>query len=209
MTKVKICGLTKVSEAELLNQFGADYAGIVLFYPKSRRNITIEAAKEIIGALKPEIKKVAVTVSPTLEQAEACRQAGFDYIQAHGECRQELLEQKLPVFLAVNVDGAAGTRATLKEHQNIAGYVFDGRIPGHGETFDWGLLEGFDRKGKLLMLAGGLKPENVAEGIRRLRPDIVDVSSGVERADGNGKDAERIREFIENAKTAWNIREEE
>ncbi len=198
MAKVKICGLTDVREAEMLNQYGADYAGMVLFYPKSRRNISLETAGEIIGALKPQIKKVAVTVSPSLEQAEACRAAGFDYIQVHGECREEVLKQQMiPVFRAVNVGNILEAPV---EHENIAGYVFDGRLPGNGEVFDWKLLKDFGRNGKLLMLAGGLNPENVAEGIRYLNPDIVDVSSGVENENGIGKNPELVRKFIESAK---------
>lgn len=198
MVKVKICGLTDVKDAKLLNQYGADYAGVVLFYPQSRRNQPIEAAAEIIRALRPEIKKVAVTVSPDLEQVKLCRLAGFDYIQVHGECREEVLEQKqLPVFRAVNV----GERLEAPvEHENIAGYVFDGRLPGNGEVFDWELLKDFRRNGKLLMLAGGLNPQNVTEGIRLLNPDIVDVSSGVENENGIGKNPERVRKFIEEVK---------
>lgn len=207
MVKVKICGLTDTGEAELLNRYGADYAGIVLFYPESKRNVQIETAREIVCTLKPEIKKVAVMVSPTLMQARLCRQAGFDFLQVHGECRRELfLQGELPVFLAVHV----GEEQKLswaqpvqgKEQGNIAGYVFDGRVPGSGKTFDWRLLKDFDRSGRLLMLAGGLTPENVAEAVRCLHPDIVDVSSGVERESGFGKSPERIRRFIEEARKA-------
>lgn len=200
MVKVKICGLTDKGEAEILNQCGADYAGIVLFYPKSKRNMTIEAAREIVGALQPEIKKVAVTVSPVLEQVRACKLAGFDYLQVHGECREEILEQELlPVFLAANVGDSV---ELLREHEHIAGYVFDGKLPGNGEVFDWKLLRSFDRRGKLLMLAGGLNASNVSDGIRCLRPDIVDVSSGVENENGIGKNAKRVREFIETVRSA-------
>lgn len=198
MTGVKICGLTDVEEAELLNQCGAAYAGMVLFYPHSRRNISLEKARDILEALRPDICRVAVTVSPDREQAVLCRDAGFDYLQVHGECRPELLgEGLLPVLQAVNVGDGSGA---LLEHERIAGYVFDGRRPGSGESFDWRILRDFDRRGKLFMLAGGLRAENVAEGIRMVRPDIVDVSSGVERYDGRGKDAGRIAAFMEAVK---------
>lgn len=193
--KVKICGLTQPSEAELLNRYGADYAGVVLFYPKSRRNMTIEEAKRIVDILNPDIRKIAVTVSPTAEQVRVCKEAGFDYIQVHGECREEILEQELlPVFLAANIEKCV---EPVREHEHIAGYVFDGKLPGHGEVFDWQLLKSFDRKGKLMMLAGGLQASNVAEAIRYLQPDIVDVSSGVENKNGIGKNADKIREFME------------
>lgn len=195
MVRVKICGLTDKRDAELLNKYGADYAGVVLFYPKSKRNVTIDAAREIIGALRPGIKRSAVMVSPNLEQVRVCKEAGFDYIQVHGECREEILKQELlPVFLAANVEKSVVPPA---EHEHIVGYVFDGRLPGNGEAFDWKLLKGFDRRGKLLMLAGGLNASNVTEGIRCLQPDIVDVSSGVEKEDGIGKSEEKVKEFIE------------
>ena len=67
-TKIKICGLTKEKEADYLNQIHADFAGMVVFFPKSKRNISLDQAKKIKSALLPEIKTVAVTVSPTLAQ---------------------------------------------------------------------------------------------------------------------------------------------
>ena len=67
-TKIKICGLTKTCEAEYLNKNKVDFAGVVLFYEKSKRNVSTEAAKEIIKALSNDIEAVAVMVSPTLEQ---------------------------------------------------------------------------------------------------------------------------------------------
>ena len=194
MSQVKICGLTEIKEAEIVNQYGVDYVGMVLFYPKSKRNLPIGKAKEIIAALNSSIKKVAVMVSPTVEQIKNCKETGFDYIQIHGICEKEVLDQSvLPVFLAMNIGNNV---KELVEHKNIVGYTLDGKIPGHGETFDWDLVKDFDRKGKLFMLAGGLTPENVAEGINVLAPDIVDVSSGVEDVSGKGKDPKKVGQFI-------------
>lgn len=76
-TRIKICGLTSPEEAALLPPDRVDYAGMVLFCPKSRRNITIEKAREIMKALPPEIKKTAVTVSPTSEQVKLIEEAGL------------------------------------------------------------------------------------------------------------------------------------
>lgn len=195
MSKVKICGLTEIREAEIVNQYSADYAGMVLFYPKSRRNLTIGKAKEIITVLSSNIKKVAVVVSPTVEQIKNCKEAGFDYIQIHGICTKEVLYQsELPVFLAINIGN--GGIGEVMGHQKIIGYTLDGKVPGNGETFDWKLVKSFNRQGKLFMLAGGLTPENVAESIHILKPDIVDVSSGVEYKNGKGKDPEKISQFI-------------
>lgn len=114
---VKICGITTANEAEYLNKVKIDLAGMVLFFEKSKRNITIDKAKEIMKTLDDKIKTVAVVVSPTIDQIEEIENAGFDYIQIHGEM-----------------------------------------------------------------------------------PDGVDVSSGVEKEDGGGKDEEKIIEFVRNAR---------
>ena len=84
-TKIKICGLTKEKEADYLNQIHADFAGMVVFFSKSKRNISLDQAKKIKSALLPEIKTVAVTVSPTLAQISQIAEAGFDLIQIHGD----------------------------------------------------------------------------------------------------------------------------
>ena len=84
-TKIKICGLTSPAEARYLNENHVDFAGMVLFFPKSKRNISIEQAKEIMAALDASIKRVAVVVSPTIEQVRQIEAAGFDYVQIHGE----------------------------------------------------------------------------------------------------------------------------
>ena len=76
--KIKICGLTRPEEADYVNRSEVDFAGMVLFFPKSKRNIAIEQAKTILAALDPSVKSVAVVVSPTLEQAMQIEQAGFD-----------------------------------------------------------------------------------------------------------------------------------
>ena len=80
----------------------------------------------------------------------------------------------------------------------IAGYLFDAQIPGSGQCFDWTQVQNISREeGKLFFLAGGLSSENVEEAIRHVHPDGVDVSSGVEREDGKGKDPDKIRAFVQ------------
>lgn len=196
--KIKICGLTSVKEAEYLNKHQVDFAGMVLFYPKSKRNITIDHAKEIMGALKEEIKSVAVVVSPTIEQVLEIEKAGFDYIQVHGELPEEVFTTlDIPVLKAFNVKDM-GRYQEYHENPAIAGYVFDAQEPGSGKTFDWSLVQNIPRDEKLLLLAGGLNPENVANAIEYVQPDGVDVSSGVEYTDKLGKDPEKIQVFVEN-----------
>lgn len=197
--KIKICGLTRPEEAEYLNRSHVDFAGFVLFFPKSRRNNTIESAREIMKRLESSIKRVAVVVSPSLEEIAQIEEAGFDYIQIHGELSRELLEKiSLPVLRAFNVKDMA----RYEEYHScdkIAGYVFDAVEPGSGRTFDWSLVRELARDEKLLLLAGGLHPGNVAEAVAAVHPDGVDVSSGVEYEDRPGKDPEKINLFVQNA----------
>lgn len=176
--QIKICGLTDVKEAEYLNRNHVDYAGFVLFFEKSRRNLTIAQAKPIMEALSPEIKKVAVTVSPTVEQVRQIRDAGFDYVQVHGVLQPEIPDV-MPVLKAFNLTDM-DRFSEYEKCAGIKGYVFDAAEPGSGRTFDWNLLKALPREGRLFLLAGGLHAGNVAEAIRTVQPDGVDVSSGVE-----------------------------
>ena len=86
-------------------------------------------------------------------------------------------------------------------NQNIVGYVFDAHEPGSGKIFDWTMLENLPRDDKLFMLAGGLNPETVAKAVKAVKPDGVDVSSGVENSNGNGKDFEKVKKFIISARS--------
>lgn len=198
--KIKICGLTDKKEAEYLNRNQVDFAGMILFFPKSKRNITIEKAKDIMSALNPEIRKVAVVVEPTLEQVKEIEEAGFDYIQIHGKLQEDLLKQvKIPVLKAFNIKDMDDYK-DYHNNPHIAGYVFDAQEPGSGKTFDWRLVKDIPRDEKLLLLAGGLHPDNVQEAINYLHPDGVDVSSGVEYTHKPGKDGEKIDLFVKHAR---------
>lgn len=200
--KIKICGLTDPKEAAYLNAEQVDFAGMVLFFPKSKRNITIEQAKEIMAALDDCIRCVAVVVAPTAEQALQIQEAGFDYIQIHGALSAELAEQiQIPILKAFNISDMEqyGFYESLPQ---IAGYVFDAAEPGSGKAFDWSMLKEIPKGERLFLLAGGLRAENVAEAIRFVEPDGVDVSSGVEYTDRPGKDPDRIRAFVRGVREA-------
>lgn len=198
-TKIKICGLTSPAEARYLNVNHIDFAGMVLFFPKSRRNISIEQAKEIMAALDASIKRVAVVVSPSIEQVRQIETAGFDYIQIHGEIPETETEAEaaiaIPILKAFNVSDM-GSYEKYHNDSRIAGYVFDAIEPGSGKTFDWKLVDNIPRDEKLLLLAGGLNPDNVRMAIEAVHPDGVDVSSGVENDDKAGKNPEKIHDFV-------------
>ena len=198
-TKVKICGLTSPAEARYLNENHVDFAGMVLFFPKSKRNISIEQAKDIMAALDASIKRVAVVVSPSIEQVRQIEAAGFDYVQIHGEIPETETEAEaaiaIPILKAFNVSDM-DSYEKYHNDSRIAGYVFDAIEPGSGKTFDWKLVDNIPRDEKLLLLAGGLNPDNVRMAIEAVHPDGVDVSSGIENDDGAGKNPDKIHDFV-------------
>ncbi len=203
LTKIKICGLTSAEEASWIAQERVDYAGIVVFYPQSRRNRTIAQAREILSALQgaralsgEPIRVVAVTVSPDPAQTEEIQNAGFDRIQIHGTLSEETLAAvHIPVIRAFNgLEREAYEKARLC--RKVEAYLFDAGKPGSGKTFDWEVLRLLPRDEKPVFLAGGLDPSNVAEAVRRVEPDAVDVSSGVEKDTRDGKDREKLRAFV-------------
>lgn len=199
ITKIKICGLTSPAEARYLNENHVDFAGMVLFFPKSKRNISIEQAKDIMAALDASIKRVAVVVSPSIEQIRQIEAAGFDYVQIHGEIPETETEAEaaiaIPILKAFNVSDM-GSYEKYHNDSRIAGYVFDAIEPGSGKNFDWKLVDNIPRDEKLLLLAGGLNPDNVRMAIEAVHPDGVDVSSGVENDDKAGKNPEKIHDFV-------------
>ena len=211
--KIKICGLTRIEEAAYLNEAAVDYAGFV-FFPKSKRNLSIEQAKKIMKELSPSIQRVAVLVSPKAEEIKKIEAAGFDIIQIHKELYPETYAAaKKPLWRAINIANAKELQKEKEEdgkrkenfaeegpRQKIAAYLIDGENFGSGQTFDWSAAEMVrNYVGKQsFILAGGLNPDNIEEAIRLFAPDIVDVSSGVE---GHyGKDKEKILEFVRKAR---------
>lgn len=225
MTEVKICGLVRKEDVEAANAFRPDYVGFVLFFPKSKRNLSLTQAAALKDRLDPGIRSVAVTVSPTAGQAKQIEEAGFDMIQIHGELDQEVYDiLSIPILRACNVKDGEDPELQLSPlpsmtcNNKITGYVLDSKNPGSGKTFDWSLLadsawrEKLMERGQKLILAGGINEENVEEAIRVVKPDVIDLSSSVELADkpednlgdklaaagsrSRGKDPEKMRIMI-------------
>lgn len=202
MTKVKICGLKNPNDIKCINTLSPDFAGFVMFFEKSHRNISVQTAQELLALLDKNIKSVAVTVSPTEEQLEQIYNLGFDYVQIHGNITDEVLKNsKTPIIRAINVSGT-DSLTDLDNYKNVKGILFDSAVPGSGQGFDWTLLKKLPKTDKMLFLAGGLTADNVAAAICQVHPYAVDVSSGVELADKSGKDYQLVQEFIKNAKSA-------
>ncbi len=209
LVKVKICGLTSEADVRIIEKYGADYAGMVLYYPKSRRNIDITLAATFVEQLKKsDIKTVAVVVSPDVSQLEAIQNSGFDYIQIHGELSEDVYDGcNIGIIRAVNIKHQSDEDIYLETKRwrsldKVKGLLFDAGVPGSGKTFDWNSLKKVDCGDKKLFLAGGLTPDNVRTAIEAVKPDVVDISSGVEYDDISvkGKDENKVKTFNQNAK---------
>ncbi len=198
--KVKISGVTSPEEAMMLNRYGADYAGFVMFYEKSEQNNTVQNAWQVLRYLDRKIQKVAVVVAPTIEQIRMIQQMDFQAVQIHGTLSTEVLEEiKLPIWRAYDLE----ERIVPEEvsHPKISAYILEGKKTGKRKVIDWKALESFDRGDKMLVLAGDLSEENVQEAIKTLQPDIVDMNGGVEGE--HGKDAVKMKHFIEKVKKSF------
>ncbi|MBQ9157623.1 MAG: phosphoribosylanthranilate isomerase [Eubacterium sp.] len=197
-TLIKICGMTTPDDMGYANLYMPDLIGCVMYFPKSKRYISPERAKDLLDRLSPHILSVAVTVSPTPDQVKTIEDLGFDMIQVHGVLTDEVYDMaSIPIFRAFNVSDL-DEYDRIRQLEKIAGYVFDSKSPGSGKTFDWNLLKRIDRDDKLWFLAGGINEKNVREAIDCTRPDGIDVSSAVEWDDGihHGKDPEKIKNII-------------
>lgn len=198
---MKLCGITQVSEIELINELKPDFIGMVMYFPKSKRNVTREQAEKLLSVVAEGIGRVAVVVSPTAWQLEQIQELGFNVVQVHGEVSDELIEGcGIPVWKAFNVSDM-DRYPHYQNLENVTGYVFDAGEPGSGRTFDWNSLADIKRDERLFVLAGGLTPDNVGCAAQMVRPDVVDVSSGIEYSGGEnhgafGKDPEKLKDFV-------------
>lgn len=195
---IKICGITSEEEIGYIAKAGINYAGFVLFFQKSKRNLSLERAENLVAKLPEDIASVAVMVSPTKEQVEAVVDAGFSAIQIHGKVEDSIITScQIPIFKAFNVSDMDAF-SHYEQMDEVVGFVMDAAVPGSGKTFDWDLLQKLPSTEKQVLLAGGLNPDNVGEALAACtgKIDGVDTSSGVERADGNGKSKERIEAFV-------------
>ncbi|MCI7418722.1 MAG: phosphoribosylanthranilate isomerase [Clostridium sp.] len=195
---IKICGITSEEEIGYIAKAGINYAGFVLFFKKSKRNLSLERAEKLIAKLPADIASVAVTVSPTKEQVEVVVDAGFSAIQIHGKVEDSVITScQIPVLKAFNVSDMDAF-SHYEQMDQVTGFVMDAAVPGSGKTFDWDLLQKLPSTEKQVLLAGGLNPDNVGEALAACagKIDGVDTSSGVERTDGNGKSKERIEAFV-------------
>jgi phosphoribosylanthranilate isomerase len=201
---VKICGIRSLEDARFAAASGADAVGFVFWYMSPRR-VDPEQAAAITAELPESVVRVGVFVDAPRDEIErVSQQVGLDLLQLHGEEPPEALEGlSRPALKAVRVGPRFTAEEALRYSKTAHGIVVDTRLPGEtqmpggtGVPFDWSLVANLAEQVPFLMLAGGLSPTNVAQAVRAVRPDAVDVSSGVERMPGR-KDPAQVKAFIE------------
>jgi len=187
--KVKICGITREEDALAAVAEGADFLGFI-FVESSPRRVDPERVAGIIQAVRRAEGRNASMVGvfrnddPRRIQG-IVRQAGLDLVQLHGDETDDIATQiQVPVIQAFRV---ASVAPDCSRHPSAAWVLFDTYVAhlegGTGATFDWNLLAEHPRE-RAFFLSGGLNPDNVTEAIRIVRPDAIDLSSGVEDAPG-------------------------
>lgn len=200
---VKICGITRVTDALHAVEQGATAIGFVL-WPRSPRRITPERAAEISAELPSHVMRVGVFVNEPVESIRAiAERAQLTAIQLHGDEPPAYADAlDWPVFRAVSVaDLGYATEAWAPETALLVDNIDPVRRGGTGAVIDWSRAAVVAQMRRLI-LAGGLTPDNVASAIRAVRPFGVDVSSGVEASPGV-KDLGKVTEFIANAREAF------
>jgi phosphoribosylanthranilate isomerase len=198
-TRIKICGLTRLEDAQRAVELGAAALGFN-FYSLSPRYIEPAAARAIIRRLPPFVTAVGIFANETNagQVVSQAREAGVTTVQLHGPsfpALDELLEVfTLVVALAVREGFKPEELGKIKSSAFLLDAFDPDRLGGTGRTFDWSIAREAKQYGPII-LAGGLTPENAAQAVREVRPFAVDVASGVESAPGI-KDTAKLRAFF-------------
>ncbi len=202
-TRVKICGITSVLDAQHALAYSADAIGIV-FYERSVRAISdLGLAREIALSVGPFVNVVGLFVDPQPDYVESVLgRVPLDCLQFHGNEDRVFCESfERPYIKAIRMKPDIDVSCSISNFQSANGVLLDtyvkGMPGGTGETFDW---ERVPLQDTPIVLAGGLTPENVAQAVRRVRPYGVDVSGGVEAEPGR-KDPDKIAAFVAKAKS--------
>jgi phosphoribosylanthranilate isomerase len=207
VTRVKICGITRLEDAELAVGLGAWALGFIL-WPSSRRAADPVVAAAIASAVRRRVELVGVFVNPSLDEvARAAEALHLTHVQLHGDegpayCAEAARRSGCRVIKAIRVASGADIQDLERFHTDY--HLLDAAARGHyggsGESWDWALAAR-RRSPVPAILSGGLTPDNVARGIAAVQPYAVDVASGVEAAPGV-KDPERLAAFFAAAAAA-------
>jgi phosphoribosylanthranilate isomerase len=206
--RVKICGLTRVADVVAAAEAGADAIGFNC-YPGSPRHVPVQRLRELCAALPPFVTPVLLHVNAPDDHISAALDAVPDaLLQFHGdESEADCARFGRPYLRAVAVSGEGALLDSEARFPSALGLLADTPSAGRGgagKTFDWALLPAPSQRRLPLVLAGGLDESNVAAAIARVRPQAVDVSSGVELERGI-KDSARMARFIAAVRAAESI----
>jgi len=215
MFQIKICGVHSVEDARVVEECGADAVGLN-FYPPSPRCVDEQVARDICAAIPSRISKVGVFVNePVAAIRRRVHELTLDYVQLHGDEPAETVValRPIPVIRAIRWDGAISSieQYMMQCRQlevHLAAILLDALHPqkygGTGRTIEWTDVHYIrDRLTSVpLILAGGLKPSNVASAIVAVNPAAVDVASGVE-GDSGRKDQSKVAAFVRAARSAF------
>lgn len=195
--RVKVCGITSVADAQMVSYAGADALGLV-FYPKSPRNVSLEQARTISQAIPPFITRVGLFLNAERDFiTQVLEQVTLDVIQFHGNESAEFCRSfGRPYIKALGMLGQ-NFYELARAYPDAQGLLVDSHTPGAaggtGQTFDWTQLP--QNYPQALILAGGLKADNVYQAIKTTQVYAVDVSSGVESTAGV-KDPAKVTAFL-------------
>jgi len=204
VVRSKICGITRVEDALVAAEAGADAIGLV-FYARSPRAVSVQQARAIIAALPPFVTTVGLFVNASrCELNELLEAVPLDMLQFHGdESPADCEGYHRPWFKALRVGNGEDIAAQVARYPNASAILLDtfvaGVPGGTGERFDWSLIP--PALSKPLILAGGLTADNVQQAIAQVRPYAVDVSGGVEASKGI-KDADKVATFIQRVRSS-------
>jgi len=196
MVKIKICGLRRLEDIDIVNKYAPDYIGFV--FADSKRKVSHNLAKKLKNNLNSNIISVGVFVDAGIEEiAELFREGVIDAAQLHGHETEEYIislkektNNELKIIKAIEMSECTD----LSEYDNSkADYLLLDSGKGSGKTFDWNLIN--KKLNKKFFLAGGINSDNVAEAIRKINPYAVDLSSSLEINDY--KDETKVKEMME------------
>lgn len=196
---IKICGITRLGDAQAVLEAGADALGLV-FTAQSGRRVELPVAAEIASAVQGRLCRVGLFVdSPAREVEAVLEKVSLDLLQFQGEEPASFCGRfGVPYMKAHRVGATLDIRALERAYPDACCLHLDAFVPGQpggtGQRFDWRLWP--EDATARLVLAGGLTPENVGEAVRSIRPYAVDVSGGVEAGVRGIKDPEMIRRFV-------------
>ena len=197
-TRVKICGITRLEDAQAAIALGADAIGLV-FYKHSSRYVTAAQAAEIVALLQPFVTVVGLFVDANHEEISSIlSQVRLDLLQFHGdETPEQCSQYTVPYMKAIRVQAHTNLLQYALDYSEAKALLLDayteGVPGGTGHIFDWKLIP--DDLPLPVVLAGGLNADNVSAAIKQVRPYAVDVSGGVEKTKGI-KDADKIAAFM-------------